>query len=234
MKYKMIDDRYGKLVVVEEVPKRKGKRFFLCQCDCGNTKIVNYQSLRNGLTTSCGCFHREMISTLFSKHGGSGTRTYTTWKSMRDRCNNPNSTVYEFYGGRGISYDSRWQVYENFLEDMGPRPEGMTLDRIDVNGHYTKENCRWATNEEQGLNKRAQARSVTGVSGVIPARNNTFVATFKSRHLGTFDLLEKAILARQAAEEIWKAGDWPDNIDNASLRDIIKVCVEEKKYVKDE
>lgn len=222
----MIGNRYGKLVVLEEVEKLKGKRRFLCECDCGGTKVAVKGSLTNGLTTSCGCYHKERASEGKTTHGWSGTTTYSTWKSMKKRCNNENDSVYSFYGGRGIGYQESWEDFENFLADMGERPEGMTLDRIDVNGNYTKDNCRWATNEEQGLNKRPHTKSITGVVGVIPRSNGSFFASFKKRNLGTFRLLEDAVLARRYAEYLWKNGEWDQSLDNLSVRSKIKEHIE--------
>lgn len=89
-----------------------------------------------------------------TKHGFHGTPTYHVWRGLRSRCDNPNSPAYSYYGGRGITYDPRWDKFENFLADMGEKPEGRSLDRIDPDGNYCKENCRWATDIEQQRNRR--------------------------------------------------------------------------------
>ena len=92
------------------------------------------------------------------KHGhtkaGKHSRTYNSWRNLRRRCDDPNNPDYKHYGGRGIKYDPRWDFFENFLADMGERPDGMTLDRIDNDGHYVVHNCQWATPAEQRKNQR--------------------------------------------------------------------------------
>jgi len=95
------------------------------------------------------------------RHGMTGTRTHKTWCEMRQRCDNPKKDNYEYYGGAGISYDPRWAVFENFLEDMGVRPLDSSLDRIDATKGYSKENCRWATHTQQTRNRPSYNRMVT-------------------------------------------------------------------------
>lgn len=142
--------RFGRLLVL----KYSGG-LWQCQCDCGVIKgIVGYELL-SGKTKSCGCLKRERIINRSTTHGKRKTPEYDIWAAMRNRCNNPNDKSYPNYGGRGIKICEEWQKFENFIRDMGFRPgKEYSLDRIDVNGSYCKENCRWATNEQQYNNKR--------------------------------------------------------------------------------
>lgn len=150
--------RFGKMLILKRTEGYIGHSpAVLCRCDCGNEKTVAYGNLKNGVTTSCGCVHKQMMRD--KGRGHKGTPVYEVWVSMRHRCRNPNAKGYSYYGGRGIKVCERWdQSYENFLADMGPRPDGYSIDRIDVNGNYCPENCRWATSEEQGVTTRKTIR----------------------------------------------------------------------------
>lgn len=150
--------RFGRLLVESKSQSiRKSGALWNCVCECGKTTAVDSMKLRKGLIVSCGCFHREMTAAINRSHGlANKSKTYRTWKEMRQRCNNPNNDKYQWYGGRGIAICSRWDSFENFHADMGDRPDGMTIDRIDNDKGYSPDNCRWLPQLEQ---TRRQAKN---------------------------------------------------------------------------
>lgn len=151
--------KFGELTVIERADNTPaGSTRWKCQCSCGNYNLVTGGDLKRGHSVSCGCKRIEAITIKRTIHGHSTklkhTSEYRTWASMKSRCNNKNATGYKHYGGRGIKYDPRWDIFANFIEDMGFKPSVFhSIDRIDYDGNYTKENCRWATDTEQARNK---------------------------------------------------------------------------------
>jgi hypothetical protein len=153
--------RYGRLVALRLIPKPKNSKvLWLFRCDCGREIISTPDPLLTGRTKSCGCLRRERFAALDKRtnvtHGATKTPTYRSWLAARARCFKPTHHKYHLYGGRGIVMCGRWRDdFSAFLADMGPRPYGHTLDRINVDGHYEPGNCRWATTQQQRANRRS-------------------------------------------------------------------------------
>ena len=156
---KMIDltqQRFGRLVALYPSPLRCGTAVvWACLCDCGLKVYISGYSLRRGASKSCGCLKKEVISKQMTKHGyAQNSLTYGVWKAMIRRCNNPKIKGFKYWGGQGVRVCKRWKDFKNFLKDMGEKPKGLTLDRINPDGNYEPSNCRWATWGEQNNNRR--------------------------------------------------------------------------------
>ncbi len=188
----IIGERRGSLVVKDHHRNVKGINSWVCECDCGNMVITTTGHLNSGHTQSCGCYLIDKIST----HSMCNSPEYSSWESMKARCNNTNNSQYYNYGGRGISVCDRWiNSFGNFYEDMGPRPEGMSIERIDVNGNYEPDNCKWATNIEQGNNRRNTIVLDNGIPLSIWVRDNSLCYKTVRKHfrngLSTGEILKR-------------------------------------------
>ena len=161
-------DRFGRLTVignkeVYDLGSHKIRTYYLCRCDCGIEKKFRADFLKK--QESCGCFRAEETRKRSLKHGhyvnDKSSREVSTYHGMKSRCYNPNDIKYSLYGGRGVKVCDRWlESFENFYEDMGPKPKDRSIDRIDTNGNYEPGNCKWSTIEEQNTNRRLPRKSI--------------------------------------------------------------------------
>lgn len=155
--------KFGRLTALHYSHTSDKRAYWVCRCDCGNTKVVRGKELGNGDVKSCGCLAIETKTTCQLTHGesrGKRTKEYIAWKGLKNRCYNKNNRKYKNYGARGISVCERWRYsYENFLADMGRAPsKDHSVERDNVNGNYEPSNCRWGTIEEQASNKTKTLR----------------------------------------------------------------------------
>ena len=212
-----IGRKFYRLTVLEQVESLNHRCRFRCVCDCGNETVVLGQSLKSGHVRSCGCllsessreriklFHQEKGN---EQHGLSHTRLYSIWAGIKGRCFKPSNRNYPNYGGRGISMCEEWKesfaafcawAFANGYED------DLSIDRIDVEGDYCPENCRWANSSLQSENKRISTRNTSGVTGVsFNKKTKKYVAYIshnrKPKYLGSFANFEDAVEARKKAE----------------------------------
>jgi hypothetical protein len=209
-------DKFGKLTVIREVAKIGHYRAFKLKCECGNTTTVKLNALRKKKrpTLSCGCLH---IASLGNRrtHGMSKTLTYTTWLAMKNRCENLSHKAYVNYGGRGIRVCKRWQKFENFLEDMGERPNDQSeISRINNDGNYQLDNCEWTDDgTAQIRNRRKQKDTSSRFRGVdYWVSNNSVTEGWRARitidgklhHIGLFDREKKAARAYDEVARLHK------------------------------
>lgn len=205
--YDLTGQRFGRLVAVERAGHTKdGTVLWQCHCDCGKEKAARTSQLVGGRCKSCGCLNGENRKTHgHASKGPSRTRTYKAWAAMKRRCDNANEDSYPRYGGRGITYDPRWGRFEAFLADMGICEPGMSLERIDPNGNYGKENCRWIPLVRQSANRRntvyfdyqGERRSLEELSQISGLNRGTI--SWRIRHLGW--TVEQAVSTPLDADE---------------------------------
>jgi len=200
----LVGRRFGRLIVTEfDHESEDYSSWWRCQCDCGNEKIIVRRHLISGNTNSCGCLKKELQTI----HGMYKTPEYRTWIRIKTRCENENTPYYADYGGRGIKVCERWrESFDKFYADMGNRPsKNHSIDRKNVNGDYSPENCRWATRKEQQQNIRIQKSNTSGVNGVSwHTKIKRYVASItvngQGKYIGCFKELTDAAEARRQAE----------------------------------
>lgn len=149
---------YGDLTVLERVIDDKKSLKWLCQCSCGVVKAINGSNVVTGRSQSCGCKQMEKIKAKLIRHGKTDDPIYAVWNAMLGRCHNEKNKQYKDYGARGIYVCDRWKLFDNFYADMGDPPLGGMLERVNNDGPYSRENCKWATRTEQNRNKRNTRR----------------------------------------------------------------------------
>ena len=194
--------KFNRLTVINEAYKKGKDYYWDCICDCGTKRIVHGGNLYKGLSKSCGCYKKELT------HGMSRTPENQAWRDMLDRCRNPKNKWFPRYGERGIKVCKRWHKFENFYKDMGKRPKGLTLERIDNDGNYEPGNCEYATRSKQQRNRGLQKNNKTGISGIsVDKKDKAYTVYLGTIYIGRFKTLKEATIARKNAEKkYWKGG----------------------------
>lgn len=177
--------------------------WLLCQCSCGVTARIRRTDYTTGRSTKC----RKCAYVEISTHKKSASSIYRRWVNMKNRCYCPKDKKYKHYGGRGIKVCREWLDFDGFYRDMGDPPPGMTLDRIDVDGNYCKDNCRWTSYTEQNCNQQVRINNISGTTGVFwSKRHKKWGANIRidgvKLQLGVYDSLEEAVAVRIYAEAV--------------------------------
>lgn len=214
-----IGGKYERLTVLGRVKeKRNGhtRTFYVCKCECGNITKVRNDGITSGRARSCGCYATELLKER-KTHGMSNTRFYHIWQGMKYRCQNVNNTAYRYYGGRGIKLCDEWNSFEKFKEDMYEEykkqakkygEKNISIDRINSNGDYEKNNCRWIELKNQWANTRKRSDNKSGYQGVSWFKRDQKWRAFitingKHKHIGYFTDKKDAIKARRAYEAFY-------------------------------
>lgn len=204
-KYTQFGEKRNMLMFLCDLNCTKGShRKCLVLCDCGTLKAVGFTVWNKGKTKSCGCLKSKTASERFRTHGKTGTKIHNTWRAMIARCYHENNQFYYLYGLRGITVCDKWQEFSGFFEDMGDSwVNGLTIDRIDSNGSYCLENCKWSTAGEQAINRGKFKNNTSGRTGVSKS-GSKWVAYVSQKgkmiNLGLYKTFEEAVLARENAE----------------------------------
>lgn len=197
-----IDNRYGRLVVIKKAKiKPKSHARWICKCDCGTIKEVNGRYLREGKIKSCGCHKRDQTIKRNTKHGKSKSKLYNVWCTIKQRCNNPKSEFYHRYGGRGIKVCDEWNDYKPFYfwAIKNGYDESLTIDRIDNDGNYEPNNCRWATIKQQSNNRsnnnvltiNGEELNITQISKKYGISRQTIYRRYYKQNLRGKDLIKE-------------------------------------------
>ena len=200
-------ERYGTGLKYKRVPT---------VCECGTVKKIDKSNLLKGKSLSCGCFAKEQVSKASTTHGKCSSKIYAVWNMMKQRCSLPTNKYYEYYGGKGIKVSDSWQKFENFYADMGDPPfERATLDRIDNNKDYCKENVVWSTYEEQQANtsktvlydykgRRMMLKAIAAEIGMNPA---TLASRIYGQSMSLEEAVSKPLVTQSEAASMSGTGD---------------------------
>lgn len=196
---------FGRWTVIERAISVEKRAVWKCVCQCGNIGYVRSRIINSGQSKSCGCFSLDSKRERTITHGLHGTAEYKIWSSIVQRCTNRKNKAYEDYGGRGIFVSDSWKLFENFINDMGLRPsKELSVERVDNDGGYCKENCKWATRTEQQHNRRMNKTNKLGVTGVsylpLQRKYKARIYAGKMIDLGVFETIEEATFRRKEAE----------------------------------
>lgn len=199
----LLGNVFTNLTVINKSEIKKNKKVtWDCLCSCGKILNVTTGSLRSGKTKSCGCYKSKITSERNFKHGFANSRAHNSWSAMKQRCYYEKHKDYKSYGGKGIKVCDEWvNSFEQFLNDMGHPKDGESLDRINPDLNYSKENCKWSTISEQSKNKSIHRKKETGIR---KRKNNLFEVYLSEKYVGSSLIFEEALAIRKKAEkEIW-------------------------------